>query len=87
MGKILGRGLEAIRNFITKCRAAGGIPVFRTKYGGKRLPGNAVIAACWGKGDVVKGGTITDVPPDIIAEMEKTKGDWKWLAQRLGITV
>ena len=85
MGRILGRGLEALREFIRKCVAAGGVPIFRTKYGGKRLPGNAVIAACWGKGKEVPGGTITDVPPDIIAEMEKRTGDWKWLAERLGV--
>jgi len=86
MARVIGRGLEAIRDFISKCLAAGGVPIFRTKYGGRRLPGNAVIAACWGAGDKVKGGTITDVPPDILAEMEKRVGDWKWLAERLGIT-
>jgi len=86
MGRVIGRGLEALRNFISKCIAAGGVPIFRTKYGGKRLPGNAVIAACWGKGKEVPGGTILDVPPDIIAEMERRTGDWKWLAERLGIT-
>ena len=85
MGRVLGRGLEAIREFIRKCVAAGGVPIFRTKYGGKRLPGNAVIAACWGKGKEVPGGTITDVPPDILAEMERRTGDWKWLAERLGV--
>ena len=38
MGRVLGRGLEAIRSFIARCTAAGGVPIFRTKYGGKRLP-------------------------------------------------
>jgi len=85
MGKVLGSGLEAIRDFIRRCTAAGGVPIFRTKYGGRRLPGNAVIAACWGKGKEVPGGTITDVPIDIINEMEKRAGDWKWLAERLGV--
>lgn len=79
MGRVLGSGLAAIRNFIEKCLAAGGVPIFRTKYGGKRLPGNAVIAACWGAGEKVPGGTITDVPLEIIERMEKTRGDWKWL--------
>jgi len=84
MGNVLGSGIEALRTFISRCISAGGVPIFRTKYGGKRLPGNAVIAACWGKGKEVPGGTITDVPTDIIAEMEKRTGDWKWLAERLG---
>jgi len=87
MGKVLGSGLEAIRRFISECLSAGGIPIFRTKYGGRRLKGNSVVAACWGAGDKVPGGTITDVPPDIIAEMERRVGDWKWLASRLGIPV
>jgi len=79
----IGSGTSAIKSFIEKCLAAGGVPLFRTKYGGKRLPESAVIAACWGKGDVVKGGTITDVPADILSEMEKRAGDWKWLKERL----
>lgn len=87
MGRVLGRGLEAIREFIRECREAGGIPVFRTKYGGERLPNNSVIAACWRAGDKVKGGTIEDVPPDIIERMEKETGDWKWLAKQLGLYV
>jgi hypothetical protein len=79
----IGSGTSAIKAFIEKCLAAGGVPLFRTKYGGKRLPESAVIAACWGKGAEVKGGTITDVPADILAEMEKRAGDWKWLRERL----
>jgi len=85
MGKVLGSGIEAIRSFIAKCTSAGGVPIFRTKYGGKRLPNNSVVAACWGKGSEVPGGTITNVPVDIINEMEKRAGDWKWLAERLGV--
>ena len=80
---ILGEGLSALKDFARRCLDAGGVPIFRTKYGGRRLPNNAVIAACWGKGDVVKGGTITNVPIDVIEKMEKTKGDYKWL---LGMT-
>ena len=79
MGRIIGRGLEALKEFARKCLYAGGVPIFRTRYGEKRLPNNAVVAACWGKGDVVKGGTITDVPIEVIEKMEKTKGDYKWL--------
>jgi len=85
MAKIIGSGLEAIRSFISRCLAAGGIPIFRTKYGGKRLPNNRVIAACWGAGKTVQGGTIENVPTDIIERMEKERGDWKWLRERLGI--
>jgi len=79
MVNVIGRGFEAVKEFARKCLDAGGIPVFRTRYGGRRLPDNAVIAACLGKGDVVKGGTIENVPLDIIEKMEKTKGDYRWI--------
>ena len=79
MSRTIGTGLMALKEFARKCLDAGGVPIFRTKYGGKKLPDNSVIAACWGKGDVVKGGTVTEVPPEIIDKMEKTKGDYKWL--------
>lgn len=79
MAKVIGSGLEALKEFARRCLDAGGVPIFRTKYGGRRLPENSVVAACWGKGDVVKGGTIKNVPTDVIERMEKTKGDYKWL--------
>jgi len=84
MANVIGRGLDAIRSFINRCLAAGGTPIFRTRYGGKRLPNNRVIAACWGAGKTVHGGTIEDVPPEIIERMEKERGDWKWLKESLG---
>jgi len=87
MVRIIGSGTEGLKKFIEKCRKAGGTPIFRTKYSGKRLPGNAVIVACYGKGREVPGGTIVNVPEELIAEMEKRVGDWKWLAERLGIPV
>lgn len=81
MGKTIGSGLAALREFANRCLAAGGVPIFRTKYGGKRLPNNSVVAACWGKGAEVQGGTVTNVPIDVIEKMEKTRGDYKWLIQ------
>jgi len=87
MGRVLGSGLSALRDFIERCLRAGGVPIIRTRYGGRRLPGNAVVVACWGKGKEVPGGTITDIPADILSELERRVGDWRWLAQRLGITV
>lgn len=83
MGRILGSGTSKLKEFIEKCLAAGGVPIVRTKYGGRRLPGNSVVVACWGKGEEVPGGTITDIPPHLIEEMEKRPGDWKWLRERL----
>ena len=79
--KILGEGVSAIKAFIEKCLAAGGIPIIRTKYGGKRFPDNSVVVACYGKGDEVPGGTITHVPTHVIERLEKETGDWKWLRE------
>jgi hypothetical protein len=76
---VIGSGMEAVRSFARRCLDAGGIPIFKTRFGGKRFENNAVIAACWGKGDVVKGGKITNVPTDVIEKMEKTRGDYKWI--------
>ena len=83
MGKVLGSGVSVLRDFLRRCTAAGGVPIIRTKYGGRRLPGNAIVVACWGKGKEVPGGTITDIPTDLIEEMERRAGDWKWLMERL----
>jgi len=83
MAKVLGTGLSAVKAFVERCLAAGGTPIFRTKYGGRRLPNNAVVAACWGKGSEVPGGTITGVPTEIIERMERERGDWKWLRERI----
>ena len=71
MGRILGSGTEAVREFVERCRREGGVPIIRTRYGGKRLPQSSVIVACWGKGKDVPGGTITDVPTDVIEKLEK----------------
>jgi hypothetical protein len=85
MARILGSGTSALADFIRKCLNAGGVPIIRTKYGGKRLPENKVVVACWGKGAEVPGGSILNVPADIIEEAEKRTGDWKWLSERLGV--
>jgi hypothetical protein len=75
----IGSGMGAVREFARRCVEAGGIPIFKTRFGGKRFENNAVVAACWGKANVVKGGKITNVPLDVIEKMEKTRGDYKWI--------
>jgi hypothetical protein len=87
MVRVLGSGVDALRKFVEDCLRAGGVPIIRTRYGGKRFPENKVVVACWSKGKEVPGGTIENVPPDIIEQAEKQVGDWKWLAARLGIRV
>jgi hypothetical protein len=75
----IGSGMGAVKEFARRCVEAGGIPIFKTRFGGKRYENNAVVASCWGKASVVKGGKITNVPLDVIEKMEKTRGDYKWI--------
>jgi len=82
MARVIGSGVEALKEFVRKCKAAGGVPLIRTKYGGQRLPNNAVIVACWGKGKEVPGGMITDIPANLIEQFEKTTGDYKILLEK-----
>jgi hypothetical protein len=80
MSKELGSGTGALTEFIRRCEAAGGVPIIRTKYGGKPLkPAGRVIVACWGAKDQVPGGSIFDVPPDVIATLQKERGAYKKL--------
>jgi len=80
MSNVLGSGTEALRAFISKCLSVGGVPIVRTKYGGKTLKNGKVIVACWGARNEAPGGTIENVPPDIIAMLQKERGAYKKLA-------
>jgi len=84
MTHVLGSGVEALKEFIAKCKAADGVPMLRTGYGGKEFEGKLVVA-CWGAADKVPGGTITGIPQKIVDLCRQTKGDYKyieeWLAQ------
>lgn len=82
MAREIGIGVEALRQFAEMCIRNGGVPQFKTKYGGQRLPENAVIVSCWGAGDKVKGGKVKHVPPEVIARLERGTGDWRWLLGR-----
>ncbi len=77
MANIIGSGVEALRSWVAQCNSAGGVPIIRTKYGGKPLPNSSVIVACWGHGSEVKGGEITNIPPDILQRLSMTKDKYK----------
>ena len=82
MSNILGSGVEALVEFVKKCRAAGGTPMLRTGYGGVEFEDKLVVA-CWGEADKVPGGTITNIPKQLIDKCRETKGDYKYLEQWL----
>ena len=81
MAKVIGTGLGALKEFARRCLSAGGIPLVRTRYGGRRLPESSVVVACWGKGREVPGGTIKGVPMDVIERLERETGDYRWLVE------
>jgi len=53
------------------------VPIIRTKYGGKPLPNSSVIVACWGHGNEVRGGEITNIPADVLQRLSMTKDKYK----------
>ncbi len=53
------------------------MPIIRTKYGGKPLPNSSVIVACWGHGNEVRGGEITNIPADVLQRLSMTKDKYK----------
>jgi hypothetical protein len=56
------------------------VPIIRTKYGGKPLPNSSVIVACWGHGNEVRGGEITNISPDVLQRLSMTKDKYKILS-------
>ena len=75
---------ESVVKFITKCRKAMGIPVFKTKYAGvefKYKGKPAVVATCWG-GFNTGSWLFTDVPEKEFKELEERRGDWKFLLEK-----
>jgi hypothetical protein len=77
MANIVGSGVEALRSWVAQCNTAGGVPIIRTKYGGKPLPNSSVIVACWGHGNEVRGGEITNIPADVLQRLSMTKDKYK----------
>lgn len=77
---VLGRGVNTMRKFAKECVLAGGSPSFRVlKNKGKEE--NAVIGIC--KGADVRGGTIEDVPREVIEAVKKYKRNVAWLLPEL----
>lgn len=83
MVRVIGRGIKDLVDFIRKCLDAGGVPIIRGKYGGRAFE-NKVVVACWGKREEVEGGTILDIPPDVIRKINEKIGDWKWILEEYG---
>ena len=74
---------ENVAKSIAACRADEGIPMFRTRYAGKRMDGN-VLMVCWGGRGTVEGKWFNDVPESDLELMESKGGEWKELVQKYG---
>ncbi len=79
---------DYVIKFILDCREDGGIPMFRTKYAGIPIEyagTRAVIGICWGgRGNAPDSILLYDVPKDVVKELEREKGDWKYLLMKYG---
>jgi hypothetical protein len=72
---------EEVVKFIKECIDAKGLPVFRTRYAGKRFEVDgkpAVIASCFGgiKEKEPQTRVFYNVPEKDIMLMERFTGDW-----------
>lgn len=79
MANVIGSGVDALRAWIQRCESAGGVPLVKTKYGGKPLPNSSVIVACWGHREEVPGGEITNIPADVIQRLQSARPHYKYL--------
>jgi len=85
MARVIGRGREALTSWVRKCLEAGGIPTFVVEYAGRPLPNNSVLVRCFGAGDKVRGGMISDIPTDLLEKIKSAKKDITTLAEELGV--
>ena len=73
-------GVEGLIRYAIRCRIAGGHPIFRTRFGG--VFRDWVMAVCFGAADKVPVVDIVDVPPDLVEELRRYSGDWRYLRRR-----
>jgi len=70
-------------NFIMTCRRDEGIPMFKTRFAGRRFPRNGVMAICWGgKGMAPDSMMFINVPEDELRFLEENVGDWRRLLKK-----
>ena len=74
-------GVEGLIRYAVRCRVAGGHPIFRTRFGGAEF-GDWVLAVCFGAADKVPTIDIEGVPRDLVKELERYSGDWRFLRKR-----
>jgi hypothetical protein len=78
---------EEVVKFIKECIDAKGLPVFRTRYAGKRFEVDgkpAVVASCFGgiKEKEPQSRVFYNVPEKDIILMERYTGDWVYFISK-----
>lgn len=74
--------------WIERCREAGGIPMFRTKYGGisfldeKGRP--MLMGVCWMRSDEVPSVWFQNVPKEAYDKAVNYLGEWRWFLWKYG---
>ena len=63
--------------YILACRLEGGVPIFKTRYGGIRFPDHSMLAICWGGADMIPTVAFENVPDEELEKHEKEIGEWK----------
>jgi len=89
MVHVLGKGPKTLVKFILECLRVGGTPIIVPRYGGSQLEYEgmpSVQVRCYGAADRLKGGTIVDIPKDLIELSMTVKGDWRYILEKLGIS-
>lgn len=75
-----------VGDFIYQCRRDGGVPMFKTKYAGKRFEiGNkpAVLGICYGGRGMAKDSQwFKNIPEHELELVERETGEWRELAIR-----
>jgi len=72
-----------VADWIVECRKDGGLPLFRTRYGGERFD-DLVLGVCWAGRGRVEGEWFRNIPKEDLELMETKMGEWKDLVEKYG---
>jgi len=78
--RIIGQGVETLRNFATQCTNAGGIPVAQAFYAGQEFK-DKLLVRCYGAN--ISGGFVTNVPADTISKLAQSRKRYMALSEVL----
>lgn len=80
----IGKFVSDVVSWVKRCLQAGGTPIFKTQYAGRRFAADRVLAVCFGASDRVRGGFFEEVPPEDMVRFETERRDYVWIAEKYG---